>query len=153
AVAVAGATGGVGHLTTVTDASGSTGYSYSAAGELTQQVSVISGASTTTTWAYDAAGRLTGLSYPGGLALSYSYDAYGRLANVNSNHSGATTTLASNFLYQPATDQPFGWKFASNGLPRLVTQDTDGRVTQLDSQAAHKLSFDYTSADTIWRIS
>lgn len=143
---------GIGHLTTVTDASGSTGYSYSAAGELTQQVSVISGASYTTSWAYDAAGRLTGLSYPGGLALSYSYDAYGRLANVNSNHSGATTTLASNFLYQPATDRPFGWKFASNGLPRLVTQDTDGRVTQLDSQAVHKLSFDYNSTDTLWRI-
>ena len=37
--------------------------------------STIVGVSYTTTWSYDAAGRLAGMSYPNGLALSYTYDA------------------------------------------------------------------------------
>jgi len=143
---------GKGRLTSVSDASGSTSYEYSAAGELTKQTQLTSGQTLVTTWSYDAAGRLTGMSYPTGLSLSYSYDAYGRLSGISSNHSGGWSTLASNFLYQPATDRRYAWRFG-NGLPRLITLDTDSRVTQLDSQGAHKLSYDYNNNnDTIWRI-
>ena len=54
-------------------------------------------------------------------------------------------------LYQPATDGRYAWRYG-NGLPRLVTQDTDGRLTQLDSGTAHKLGFEFNTTDTVWRI-
>jgi RHS repeat-associated protein len=54
-------------------------------------------------------------------------------------------------LSAPATDRRYAWRFG-NGLPRLITLDTDARVSQLDSLGAHKLSVDYNNTDTIWRI-
>jgi RHS repeat-associated protein len=54
-------------------------------------------------------------------------------------------------LSAPATDRRYAWRFG-NGLPRLITLDTDARVSQLDSLGAHKLSYDYNNTDTIWRI-
>ncbi len=142
---------GKGRLTRFNDASGSTSYEYSAAGELTQQTAVVAGQTLISTWSYDAVGRLTGMAYPSGLGLSYGYDSHGRLASVSSNHSGGWSTLAGNFLYQPATDALYAWRFG-NGQPPMVTQDADGRITQLDSSSAHKLGFDYNTTDTVWRI-
>ena len=74
------------------------------------------------------AGRMTGMSYPDGLTLSYGYDGYGRLASVRSNLGGTWATLADGFLYQPATDQRYAWRFGSGrGLrcprPRTVRGD------------------------------
>lgn len=71
-----------------------------------------------------------------------------RLSSISSNHTGSWTTIASNFLYQPATNQRYAWKFG-NGLPRMMTQDSDGRVIQLDSQGVHQLVFSHNNTDTI----
>lgn len=141
---------GKGRLTGMTDASGSTSFTYNGAGELVQQTAVVAGQTFTTSWTYDSAGRLTGLTYPGGPTLTYAYGG-ARLASILSNHAGGSATLASSLLYQPATDGLFAWKFG-NGLPRLVTRDVDGRVTQLDSAGGQKISFDYNTTDTVWRI-
>jgi RHS repeat-associated protein len=142
---------GKGHLTRINDASGQTTFAYDASGNLTSQVATIAGASYTTTWGYDAAGRLTSMVYPSGFTVSYGYDGYGRLSSAASNHSGTWSTLLDSILYQPATDRRYAWRFG-NGLPRLITLDTDARVSQLDSLGAHKLSYDYNNTDTIWRI-
>ncbi|WP_310383779.1 RHS repeat-associated core domain-containing protein [Roseateles sp.] len=142
---------GKGRLARINDASGQTSYQYSAAGELLAQTTVISGQTYTTSWGYDAQGRMVSMNYPSGLALQYSYDGYGRLSGISSNHAGSWSSLASNFLYQPATDRRYAWRFA-NGLSRLMTLDTDGRVAELDSQSVHKLGFDYQTTGTIWRI-
>jgi len=140
---------GKGLLTRINDASGQTAWTYDAAGSLVRQDNTIAGVSYVSTWTYDAAGRLTNMSGPAGLSLGYSYDGYGRVSSVTSNVAGAS---ASNFLYQPATNQPYAWKFG-NGAPLLLTQDTDGRITQLDGGTAHKLSVDYqNNLDTVWRI-
>lgn len=142
---------GLGRLTSTADASGTSRYEYNAAGALTRQQNTIAGQTLTTQWNYDSVGRLVGMTYPNGVSLGYSYDSLGRLSTIQSNHSGALTTLASQFAYQPATDTVLGWRFG-NGLPRLITQDSDGRVSQLASGSAHKLSFDYSNTDQIWRI-
>lgn len=141
---------GLGRLTSTIDSLGTSRYEYNAAGGMTRQQNSIAGQTLITQWSYDSLGRLGGMTYPSGLSLSYSYDTLGRLSAVQSNHTGNWTLLASQFIYQPATDSLFGWRFA-NGLPRLITQDSDGRITQLDS-VAHKLSFDYSNTDQICRI-
>jgi YD repeat-containing protein len=141
----------MGRLTGTIETYGESRFEYNAAGALTRQQNTIAGQTLTTQWNYDSVGRLVGMTYPNGVSLGYSYDSLGRLSMIQSNHSGALTTLASQFAYQPATDNVFGWRFG-NGLPRLITQDSDGRVSQLASGAAHKLSFDYSNTDQIWRI-
>ena len=142
---------GKGRLTRINDATGQTTYEYSAAGELIRQVSTIYGAIYTTAWSYDAAGRLVGMAYPSGLGLTYAYDAYGRLSGVSSNLGGTWARLADSFLHQPATERRYAWRFG-NGLPRLMTLDTDSRVTQLTSPAVHSLGFGYFNTNTISSI-
>jgi RHS repeat-associated protein len=137
-----------GRLTRAVDATGQTSFFYNAAGEIIQQVNTIFGNTYTTSWNYNSAGRLITMTYPTGLVLTYGYDNSGRLASITTNLGGASATVADSFLYQPATDTMYAWRFG-NGLPRLVTLDADGRITQLDSQGAHSLSFGYTNVDTL----
>lgn len=142
---------GKGHLTRLTDATGQTAFQYNAAGQLVTQINTISGQSFTTTWGYDAAGRTSTVTYPTGISLNYSYDANGRLTGITGNHSGVFSTIADSFLYQPATDRRYAWRFG-NGLPKLITLDADSRTSQISSASAMNIGFDYSSDNTIWRI-
>ena len=142
---------GKGRLTRINDATGQTTYEYSAAGELLRQISAVNGISYTTVWAYDAFGKLAGMVYPGGLALGYNYDGHGRLSSVTSNLGSAWSTLADSFLYQPATDRRYAWRFG-NARARMVTQDTDARTTQLASPAVHGLTLTYFNTNTVQSI-
>jgi RHS repeat-associated protein len=140
---------GKGRLSGIGDATGTTSYGYNAAGELTQQTNVILGSTYTTTWNVDlASGRLLSLTYPGGVVVGYGYDGYGRISAMTSNLGGAWATLANTFLYEPATNRPYAWRYAS-GVPRMTTFDTDGRIASLVSPGKHGLSFGYNTVDLI----
>jgi RHS repeat-associated protein len=141
---------GIGRLTGLTDASGTTSYTYNSAGQLIQQASVISGQSQVTGWSYDAAGKLVGMTYPNGLSLSYGYNGY-KVSEVNSNHLGWWSSVANNFLYQPATENMYAWRFG-NGLPRTINRDIDGRVSQIYSPGIQNSTFEYNSTDAMSRI-
>lgn len=141
---------GKGRLSQVTDHSGSTSYAYNADGQISSQVTVIDGSSYSISWSYDTAGRLTGMTYPGGLQLGYTYDSFGRVAAISSNWA-SWSTVANNFLYQPATDQVYAWKFG-NGVPRIVTRDTDGRVTAINAGPVQSLQLGYHPTDTVQSI-
>jgi RHS repeat-associated protein len=58
------------------------------------------------------------------------------------------TTLADSFLYQPFSDQVFAWRFG-NGLPRMLTFDSDGRLERASTPGKHDVTFGYTKVDTI----
>lgn len=144
---------GKGRLTRLNDATGQTSYTYTAAGELAQQVNNIFYTSTfTTTWTYDTAGRLLAMRYPNGTSLGYSYDSVGRPSAVTSNIGGVWSTIANRMLYQPATSELYGWSFG-NGRGRGITFDTDKRVAALTSPGVQGLRFDYNTTDTIQRRS
>jgi RHS repeat-associated protein len=143
---------GKGHLTRITDPSGQTTFSYTAAGELAQQVATIGGVSYATGYTYDAAGHLVGMSYPSGAVnLGFGYDAYGRLNTVSSNLSGNWATLASSFIYQPASASPYGWVYG-NGRGRAITQDTDGRISAITSPGVQGLRYGYYNTNTFSSI-
>jgi YD repeat-containing protein len=142
---------GKGRLTRINDASGQTTYQYGAAGELLAQVSTIYGVSYTTTLSYDAAGRLYDMTYPNGMVLRHSWDGYGRLAGLSAYVSGTWRTVADSFLYQPATERLYAWRHG-NGVGRLMTLDTDGRLTQLQSPGVHSLSYGYHPTNTLASI-
>lgn len=139
---------GKGKLTRVNDATGQTAFQYSAAGELLQQAATILSSTYTIGWEYDAAGRLTKLTYPDLQALVFGYDSAGRLASVT--RGGAV--VADSFLYQPATDLRYAWRFGNN-LSRLLTLDTDGRVSQISSPGVHGTGLTYKNTDTIDTLS
>jgi len=142
---------GKGRLTHVNDLTGDTAYTYNAAGQLTSQVNNIYSDIFTTTWSYDAAGRRTRMVYPTGLTLTYGYDSAGRVSSVSSNLGGAWSTLANSMLYQPATDQLYGWRFGNN-LPRMITLDESGRVARITTPGKHDVSINYHNPDLIYSL-
>lgn len=139
---------GIGRLSRINDATGHTAYTYSSLGQLIGQANNIYGLEFNTSWQYDGLGRLAGMTYPTGLVVTYGYDAVGRLTTVASNLGGAWATLADSILHQPALGQRYAWRFG-NGLSRMITLDTDGRVQRLSSPGKHDLTFGYHNVDTI----
>jgi RHS repeat-associated protein len=129
---------GKGRLTTITDASGSTKYKYNGAGDLTNQDTTTAGTTFSFTWGYQANGKLSSLYYPGGVTLNFEYDTYARISAIKNG----TTVLANSFLYQPATDVRYAWKFGS-GLPRHLTLDNDGRISRILTAGKQDLNFGY----------
>ncbi|RSZ55170.1 RHS repeat protein [Massilia atriviolacea] len=143
---------GKGRLTSIVDATGRTDYGYDAAGRIISQRNDIYGVKFATWWGYDAAGRKSAMSTSAGFGVGYDYDAYGRLWRVRSTLSGKWATLANGFIYQPATDIMYGWRFG-NGLPRMLTFDQDARLDQIATPGVHDLGFDYHPRGTISKIS
>lgn len=139
---------GRGHLTNVADATGQTDYAYDAAGRLVSQVNNVYGSIYTTSWSYDSVGRLSSQTYPTGLVVNFSYDAYGRISSIASNLAGVSATLANSFLYQPATEMAYAWRYGNN-TARLMTLDTDGRLQRIATSGKHDLSLGYRNDDSI----
>jgi RHS repeat-associated protein len=142
----------IGRLSGVDDGSGSTRYNYGPDGQLVRKQSNVNAANAgyVTSWQYDNAGQLTGMVYPSGRAFGYRRDGQGRVSAVTSTIS-QWATVADSVLYQPATDRRFGWRFG-NGLPRMVTLDSDGHITDLVSNGVHRLHYDWTLTDTVGSI-
>lgn len=138
---------GKGNLTRVNDWTGSAVYKFNASGALLTQTNDIYGTTFTTSRTYDAGGRLRTLTYHNGLVITYSYTTSGKISSITSNVTGFTT-VANSFLFQPATDLISGWKFG-NGLSRLITFDTDSRISQLATPGKHNITLDYSVAGNV----
>ena len=142
---------GKGHLTSFSDATNSTAYYYNALGQLRRQENRYFGQLFYIDWIYDTAGRVASMGNSTGFALGYDYDSFGRLARVRSNMAGTSSVLASKFIYQPATDRLFGWRFG-NGQSRMLTFDSDGDLQRLATPGAHELEFDYHADGTLSKL-
>jgi RHS repeat-associated protein len=124
-----------GRLKQVTDASGSTSWSYDTHGRvLSRQQSM--GVSKTLGYAYDSAGRLQTLTLPSGNAITYSYTD-GKITSLLLNGS---TTILSNVLYQPFGPTR-GWTWGNSTLA-VREYDDDGKVTDIDSAGLKTYSYD-----------
>ena len=90
---------GIGHRTNMTNASGSTYWTYDMRGRVRNEVQALTNAGTyTTSYAYDASDRVVSMTYPSGEIVSTGYDAGGR---------PTTLTGASNYV-TGATYNPLG---------------------------------------------
>lgn len=124
-----------GRLTQVTDASGSTSWSYDTHGRvLSRQQSM--GVTKTAGYAYDSSGRLQTLTLPSGNAITYGYTG-GRVTSLTLNGS---TTILSNVLYQPFGPTR-GWTWGNSALA-IREYDTDGKVTDIDSAGLKTYAYD-----------
>jgi RHS repeat-associated protein len=140
-----------GLLTKITDHTGSTSYVYLIFGRISRQINDIYGQIFTTRWNYDNAGRMYNIIYPTGFIVTYQFDNSGRISRVLSNQNDSFGVIADNFLYQPATDKVYAWRFG-NRQPRLFEHDTDGRVAKISTPGRHSVKLKYSSVDTLTSI-
>lgn len=139
---------GLGHLTQIVDATGTTAYSYDRHGRLTAETRQTPSATYTTGYNHDAQGRLTGLTYPSGRTVDYTYDGQGRINRIATSHDGISQVVAGNIAYRPfggVQSLSFG-----DGTVQTYTRqhDQDGRIAgyTLNGKA---MSIGYDSASQI----
>jgi RHS repeat-associated protein len=124
-----------GRLTQVSDASGSTSWSYDPHGRvLSRQQSM--GVTKALGYAYDSFGRLQTLTLPSGNTIGYGYTD-GKITSLTLNGS---TTILSNVLYQPFGPTQ-GWTWGNSTLA-VREYDTDGKITDIDSAGLKTYSYD-----------
>ncbi len=134
-------TNGIGRLTQMTDATGSTQWGYDAQGRVTSKTQRIGALSLTVRSVYDTSGRLTSVVYPSGKTLSLQY-AQGQLTQTGAN--GAT--LLSNIQYRPfGAARSWTW---GNGTAYSRGFDSDGRLIQYDL-GGHTRQLSYDAAGRI----
>jgi RHS repeat-associated protein len=144
---------GKGHLTAMTDASGTTTWAYDIHGRVTSRQQGTGVFALTTGRTYDATtGQLTGMTYPSGSALVYSYDADGRVSAISQRRpfSPATDALLTQIAYQP-----FGpaasWR-QGNGATYSRTFDQDGRIARIGLPSGGTIALTYDAASRITAI-
>ncbi len=140
---------GKGRLTAMTDATGSTNYTYNALGQLTSETQIIDGHTFTLGYTYDGAGNLLTMTYPSGQVVTYTRDAAARISAI-SRFDGTTDTLASNISYLPFG--PMNAMTLGNGIQVTRDYDLAYRVTDIDQGVAMDRSYGYDANSNITGI-
>lgn len=133
----------IGHLTRITDESGSTRFQYDGFGNLLQKVqaSTANGVTVTQTVAYaygtsgNANGKRISQTYPSGNVIGYSYDNGGRIAGLTLTTSAGSRALLSNIGYYYPLGKPSVWTWG-NGTTYARTFDQMGRLVWFPLGAA-----------------
>ena len=137
---------GIGHLTTMTDFSGATKWTYDQHGQVVTKAQTSGGLTFTTRMSYGAAERLVGITYPSGTTVALSYDAAGRVSTLKSGN----TTLASGIGYLPF-GPPESWT-QGNGDVYSRSFDKDGRIAGI-AFGSSTMAFAFDAASRITGIS
>lgn len=120
---------GKGRLCRINDNSGSTTYSYTKAGNLAKQTSVIADKTFTITYAYDSYNRLSTETYsPSGIQIRYGYGVDSILNKVEAYVSGQWKTVVSVTPGPKYRHYQFG-----NGVTTDYEYDGDGGLIKIDS--------------------
>lgn len=135
---------GVGRLTSVTDQSGSSAFTYDAQGRLITDNKVIQGQSYSVGYSYDANGEIASITYPSGRIVSYSRASDGRIEAVGMqpDASSPSVPLASGITYAPfgpTVDLTFG-----NGLQLSQTYDQNYWLTGMEVTGSSSSLVDLT---------
>ncbi|WP_435103622.1 RHS repeat-associated core domain-containing protein [Arhodomonas sp. AD133] len=141
---------GIGRLTRIEDATGSTRFDYTARGRIARMTRTTGGTSYTVEYSYNAADRLTGVTYPSGRTLTYRYDAVGNIEQVTTSHDGATVVLANDVTHAPfggLTGLTYG-----NGLTLTRGYDQDYQLTELTIPGVMDRTYTYDPTGNITRI-
>ncbi|TQV72933.1 RHS repeat-associated core domain-containing protein [Aliikangiella marina] len=147
---VANGNKGIGRLTFVSDASGSTSYVYNAFGKVTQETKVINGKNYVTDYHYNTVGRATGITYPSGTRIDYVYGANGLVESINATINNQTKSIASNLNYLPFG--PLESFQYGNGLSHVNTYDQDYRQVESKTFGISEKSYQYDLVNNITNI-
>ena len=137
---------GVGRLSKIVDATGSTAYTYDEYGHVTRKQWVVGSVTLTTSYGYDAYGRLSTITYPSGKTATYAYDTDGRVSSVK---------LVSQSLVASVGYFPFGGASAwtdGGGASYGRSFDQDGRISGLALPSSDTLALTYDAASRITAV-
>jgi YD repeat-containing protein len=84
---------GLGRLSTLTDPTGSTTYTYDRSGLLLKEVRTIQGMNVTSKYRYDLDANRTTIVYPSGLNATYSYDSFHRPRTLAAGYGSSSTPI------------------------------------------------------------
>ncbi len=126
---------GVGRLTGILDASGSTRYTYDHLGNVLTKTTTIADQTFITTYLYDQFGRLESQIYPSGRLVHFGFDGLGRISSVatekDSNAPAQLIISGVNYLpFGPATQWTYG-----NGIVHNKRYNLDYRVSAVEGGA------------------
>jgi RHS repeat-associated protein len=146
---------GIGHLGAITDASGTTTFTYNERGDTLTDTRMVAGRTAMTSYTYDLADHLTSMTYPSGDLVTYTLDGLGRIASATytSAATGTVTTLAHSLSYAPFG--PLTGLTYGNGIVSVSTYDRDYRLTGLVSTgnaSVQNLAIAYDAASNIVSI-
>ena len=143
-------TNGQGRLCSVSDATGSTAYTYTPEGEIAERSFLIGGTAYALGYGYDAMGHLATVTYPDGYQAVYSY-SHGAVSGITFMIGTTPLTAASGVTWRPMDAALSGWT-SSNGLANTLSYDTDGRLTGIDTPGVESLGFRYDPANRLTGI-
>lgn len=125
---------GKGHLTSASDASHSTTWTYDAQGRIIGKNQVVGGLTRTVSYGY-VNGQLATTTTPSGQMITYGY-TNNRITSIQVNG----TTVLSNVLYEPFGPVK-GWTWGNATLTTRV-YNLDGKVTQIASAGTNTYAYD-----------
>lgn len=135
-------TNGIGHLTGLTDSSGSTAWSYDSHGRVIEKDQTVGTITLSTHYGYDTAGRIISQTLPSGAVIGYTW-SNGQITAQTLNGN----PLVSGIAYQPFAG-PISWTFA-NGETAGRTYDLDGRIA---SDPVETIGYDAASRISGWTL-
>ncbi|HEY8158201.1 MAG TPA: RHS repeat-associated core domain-containing protein, partial [Methylobacter sp.] len=128
---------GLGHLTQMTDETGTTRWTYNLQGGVTSKTFTSGSLTLATRYGYNRNGQLSTLTYPSGQVVHLAYDSSGQISAMDANGS----PLLSGIRYEPfgpAKDWAFG-----NGVSTRRDFDLDGRLIAYDlGDRSRQLTYD-----------
>jgi YD repeat-containing protein len=136
-----------GHLTKMTDASGTTSFEYDAFGNLVEESKLIDGDTHVTAYAYDEADLLTATTYPSGRTVDYTRNVLGQITTVESTYGGTTVTVADDVEYEPFG--PLAGLTFGNSLVLNRTFDQQYRLADQVTGPVQDLAFTLDAAGNI----
>lgn len=123
---------GVGRLCSMTDASGTTSYTYDLWGRLTGQSFVPvdnTAVALSVGYGYTAVGQLASIVYPSGRTLILAYGADGQV----SGQTWAGSSVVMGVTHRPLGGEVTGWQWGSAAAgSETFTYDTDGQLTGMN---------------------
>lgn len=143
----------------MTDASGSTAWSYDARGRLTSETKVIDGQTFTTGWTYNSADLPITMTYPDNEVLTYGYDSRMLLNTVTSSLNGTTYVSSSEYdeagrlnsrLFGSGTTQAFGY-YAWDEKVNNIGQG--GRLKSITAGTLQNFNYIYDANGNVKTIS
>ena len=164
------AVGALGYLSTITDESGTTTYTYDGFGRVATDTRQIAGNSYSTTYQYDGDGNIVSIAYPSGRTITYGRNTIGEITQVTSTFGGTNKSIVNSVSYAPfgpvdtmtygngvvfnyprqSDYQPTG--ISSTGIAgKTYTYDPAGNISEIDDLLEATLSRDY-SYDVLNRL-
>jgi RHS repeat-associated protein len=151
---------GLGRLTHMADATGSTKLCYDYLGQVRRKIQMSGGQTLTMQYRYDLAGRLNSLTYPSGAIVNYTRDSQGRLLTAVLELDTTSVLLVTNASYLPfgplsqlnfgngqvlskAYDLNYDIDAITGGLSLDFSVDEVGNIRQIQSgTATQKYGYD-----------